>query len=101
MTLDVSPETGIGSRWAEPEDRRAATRNPYSPVMLVATLAATVGVIAYGWFLLNPENRGDLLPWAIVIFAEIVLVFHAVHHHEPFTAAGRRQWDAPQLDTGL
>lgn len=62
----------------DPDERRTATRNPYSPLVLVVTLLATLGVLAYGGFLLNPANRGDLIPWLIVIFAEIVLVFHAL-----------------------
>lgn len=61
-----------------PETRRAATRNPYSPVMLVATVVATLGILTYGWFLLNPAHRGDVLPWTLVIVAEVVLVFHAL-----------------------
>ena len=54
------------------------TRDPYSPVMIVATVMATIGVLAYAWFLLNPAHRGDLLPWLLVIVAEVVLVFHAL-----------------------
>ena len=61
-----------------PHTRRRATRSMYSPVMLVVALAALVGILAYGWFLLHPENRGDLLPWLIVIVAESILVFHAL-----------------------
>lgn len=61
-----------------PHTRRRATRNLYSPVMLLMALAALIGILAYGWFLLHPDNRGDLLPWLIVIVAETVLVFHAL-----------------------
>ncbi|WP_432557832.1 glycosyltransferase family 2 protein [Granulicoccus sp. GXG6511] len=69
----ASPPTG-----EVPDSRRAATRNPYSPVMLVVALIATIGVFAYAAFLLNPANRGDLLPWLLVIVAETILVFHAI-----------------------
>ncbi|WP_347349220.1 glycosyltransferase family 2 protein [Nigerium sp.] len=62
----------------EPGERRLATRNRYSPVVLAMTLLATIGVIAYGIFLLNPANRGDLLPWLMVIVAETILIFHAL-----------------------
>jgi len=41
-------------------------------------LIATIGVLAYTWFLLNPDNRGDWLPYALVITAEIVLVTQAL-----------------------
>lgn len=56
--------------------RRQATRNPYSPVMILLTLIATGGIIAYAIFLLNPANRGDALPYALVIAAEAVLIGH-------------------------
>lgn len=46
--------------------------------MVTVSLAATLGIIAYAWFLLNPSNRGDFLPWAMVVFAEVVLIFHAL-----------------------
>ncbi len=62
----------------EVDERRLATRSRYSPIVLVITLVATLGVLAYGAFLLNPDNRGDLLPWGLVVIAEVVLVFHAV-----------------------
>ncbi len=58
--------------------RRESTRNPYSPVMILVTLIATGGVLAYAIFLLNPGNRGDALPYALVIGAEAVLVTHAL-----------------------
>lgn len=61
-----------------PHDRQLATSNRYSPIALVITLLATAGVIAYGAFLLNPANRGDALPWLLVVVAESVLVFHAL-----------------------
>lgn len=62
----------------DPATRRTATRNPYSPVIIVVAVAALIGILAYGWFLLNPSNRGDILPWAIVICSEAVLIFHAI-----------------------
>lgn len=58
--------------------RRQQTRNPYSPVMILLTLIATIGILAYSAFLVNPANRGDFLPYAIVIAAEAVLVVHAL-----------------------
>ncbi|WP_232548151.1 glycosyltransferase family 2 protein [Propioniciclava soli] len=61
-----------------PRSRRQATRNPYSPVMVAVSLMALIGILAYAWFLLNPANRGDLLPWLLVIFAEVTLIFHAL-----------------------
>ncbi|MCB0911789.1 MAG: glycosyltransferase [Propionibacteriaceae bacterium] len=58
--------------------RRELVRNPYSPVMILLTLIATGGIIAYAIFLLNPSNRGDALPYALVIGAEAILITHAL-----------------------
>ncbi|WP_392507156.1 glycosyltransferase family 2 protein [Naumannella halotolerans] len=44
--------------------------------MILLSLLATFGVLAYATFLLNPDNRGDLLPYLMVIIAEAVIVFH-------------------------
>jgi cellulose synthase (UDP-forming) len=62
----------------DPQTRRTQTRNPYSPVMILLTLIATLGILAYSTFLLNPANRGDPLPYSIVILAESILVLHAL-----------------------
>lgn len=62
----------------DPARRRHATRNANSPVMIVVAVAALIGILAYAWFLLNPSNRGDVIPWVIVIVCETVLVFHAL-----------------------
>lgn len=61
-----------------PDTRRAATRQAFSPVLIVITALAAVGVLIYARFLLDPGNRGDLLPWLVVIAAEGVLVIHAL-----------------------
>ena len=60
------------------ETRQAATRTPYSPLMLLLTVLSTLGVLYYGWFLWRPENRGDMLPWLLVIVAESILVLHGL-----------------------
>ena len=61
-----------------PVTRRAETANPYSPVMILISLIATLGILFYAQFLLNPANRGDALPYALVIIAETILVAHAL-----------------------
>ena len=61
-----------------PVTRRAETADPYSPVMILLSLIATLGILFYAQFLLNPSNRGDLLPYALVIVAEVILVTHAL-----------------------
>ena len=51
---------------------------PYSPLMMLLTVLSTLGVLYYGWFLWRPENRGDMLPWLLVITAESILVLHGL-----------------------
>ncbi|TDT63855.1 cellulose synthase catalytic subunit [Frigoribacterium sp. PhB116] len=54
---------------ARPEGGRA-----HSPVMVLLVLIATLGILLYAQFLLNPSNRGDILPYAMIIVAEAILV---------------------------
>ena len=61
-----------------PDTRRAETANPYPPVLIVITLIATLGIIRYGMFLLAPGNRGNLLPYLMVVTAEFILIVHAL-----------------------
>lgn len=61
-----------------PLTRRAETANPYPPVLILITLLATIGIIRYAVFLLAPDNRGDLLPYLLVLAAELILVVHAL-----------------------
>ena len=61
-----------------PVTRRAETANTYSPVMILISLIATLGILLYAQFLLNPANRGDFLPYALVIIAETILITHAL-----------------------
>ncbi|MDO9590237.1 MAG: glycosyltransferase, partial [Microcella sp.] len=49
-----------------------------SPSVLLFILLALLGALAYTVFLFNPANRGDLLPFALVIVAEVVLIGHAL-----------------------
>jgi cellulose synthase (UDP-forming) len=61
-----------------PSTRRVASAQHYSPLLIVLTLLATAGVLLYATFLLDPSNRGDLVPWLIVVLAEGVLVVHTL-----------------------
>ena len=45
---------------------------------MLLVLLASAGVVVYAMFLLNPANRGDWLPYLLVITAETVLVSHAL-----------------------
>lgn len=49
-----------------------------SPSVLLFILLALIGAFAYTVFLFNPANRGDLLPYMMVILAEVVLIGHAL-----------------------
>ena len=59
-------------------DRRARVSTDYSPVMILLTVIAALGVLLYSSFLLNPANRGDWLPYSMVIVAESLLILQAL-----------------------
>jgi cellulose synthase (UDP-forming) len=69
-----------GARRSEhtPLARKAENQAAQSPTLLLFVVIAMVGVLAYTVFLFNPENRGDLLPFVLVIIAEVVLVAQAM-----------------------
>lgn len=49
-----------------------------SALFILVSVIATIGVLAYMLFLLDPAHRGDLLPYALVLTAETVLVAQAL-----------------------
>lgn len=49
-----------------------------SPSLMLLVLLASAGVLVYALFLLDPDNRGDWLPWVLVMAAETILVVHAL-----------------------
>jgi cellulose synthase (UDP-forming) len=61
-----------------PLTRRAETANPYPPILIPLTLLATLGILRYAAFLLAPGNRGNLLPYLLVVVAEMILILHAL-----------------------
>ncbi|MDM7829824.1 glycosyltransferase [Cellulomonas edaphi] len=68
-------------RTDEPRARPARSRETeiaQSPSMVLLVLLASAGIVVYALFLLNPANRGDWLPYVMVIAAETVLVVHAL-----------------------
>jgi cellulose synthase (UDP-forming) len=67
--------------------------------MILLTLIATIGILAYSAFLLNPANRGDFLPYAIVIAAETVLVVHALLAMWTILAGARSPRDDAYYET--
>lgn len=61
-----------------PLPRAAENGAANSPTLVLFVLIATIGVLAYTFFLLNPANRGDWLPYGLVITAEFILVTQAL-----------------------
>ena len=49
-----------------------------SALFVLISVLATIGVVAYMLFLLDPAHRGDPLPYTMVIVAESILVFQAL-----------------------
>ena len=76
MSFDPSHDLASDARAAL--ERRARTETVYSPLVILLTALAAVGIVLYSWFLLDPGNRGDLLPWSMVIVAETVLISQAL-----------------------
>jgi len=60
-----------------------------SPTSLLVAVVAVVGILGYSWFLLNPLNRGDWLPYGLVITAEFVLVAQALMSMWTILSGGR------------
>jgi cellulose synthase (UDP-forming) len=58
--------------------RNTDTQTSGSPTLVVLVLIALAGVVAYAAFLFNPANRGDPLPYALVITAEVILITQAL-----------------------
>lgn len=79
-TSVASPTTAPMRRYSVDDDVAHTPVNASikSPSVLLFILLALLGALAYTIFLLNPENRGDLLPFTLVIIAEVVLISHAL-----------------------
>ena len=60
------------------QHRPTPTGHAHSPSLVMLVLIATVGILAYAHFLLNPASRGDWLPYSLVIMAESILIFQAL-----------------------
>lgn len=58
--------------------RTSETETAQSPSLVLLVLLASAGIVIYAVFLLNPANRGDWLPYTMVLAAETVLVVHAL-----------------------
>ncbi|MEJ3404060.1 glycosyltransferase family 2 protein [Rathayibacter sp. YIM 133350] len=80
-----------GPRRSEDSPLARATENKaaQSPTLSLFVIIATIGVLAYTVFLINPSNRGDWLPYSLVIVAEVVLVSQALVSMWTILAGGR------------
>lgn len=58
--------------------RRSTRGAENSALFVLISIVATLGVLTYMLFLLNPANRGDTVPYALVMTAETILIFHAL-----------------------
>ena len=72
------PYRGPRRTEATPLARKVENSAAQSPTLLLFVVVATIGVLTYTAFLLNPANRGDWLPYTLVITAEMVLVAQAL-----------------------
>ncbi|SFJ67411.1 glycosyltransferase [Cellulomonas sp. KH9] len=64
---------------ARPHTRRAPENEAaQSPSLMLLVLLAAAGILVYAVFLLNPGNRGDWLPYALVMTAESILILHGL-----------------------
>ena len=64
-----------------PDFRRKQVMNEgghQSPTLMAVVTLATIGVLAYAGFLLYPGNRGDWLPYSLVLVGETILLVHAL-----------------------
>ncbi len=74
---------------------RALRTSETSALFILVSVVATLGVVAYSMFLLNPANRGDFLPYALVIIAESVLVVQALLSMWTILSSGYEPRDFP------
>jgi cellulose synthase/poly-beta-1,6-N-acetylglucosamine synthase-like glycosyltransferase len=74
---------------------RALRTSETSALYILVSVVATLGVVAYSMFLLNPANRGDFLPYALVIIAESVLVVQALLSMWTILSSGYEPRDFP------
>ena len=70
--------TGTRRTDQTPLPRKAENQRVQSPTLLLFVVIALLGVIAYSIFLLDPANRGDPLPFTIVLIAEVLLISQAL-----------------------
>jgi len=60
----------------ESDDRRRGARD--SPSLMMLVLVATIGVLLYTTFLFDFSNRGNWIPYLIVLTAESIIILQAL-----------------------
>jgi cellulose synthase (UDP-forming) len=83
-------------RTDDPEARPASrtdTSAAESPSLMLLVLLASAGVVVYAVFLLNPANRGDIVPYLMVVVAETILVGQALASMWTILSAGHNPRD--------
>ena len=60
----------------ESDDRRRGARD--SPSLMMLVLVATIGVLLYTTFLFDFSNRGNWIPYLLVLTAESIIIFQAL-----------------------
>ena len=105
-----SPYRGNRRSGQTPLPRKPENGAAHSPSLYLFVLIATIGIVAYTAFLLNPDNRGDWLPYSLVMSAELLLVVQALFAmwtilsggHDPrgftFHHAQERLYDGATMD---
>lgn len=72
LNEQLPPDTGV----RESDDRRRGARD--SPSLMMLVLVATIGVLLYTTFLFDFSNRGNWIPYLMVLSAESVIIFQAL-----------------------
>ena len=70
--MPSAPDTDV----RESDDRRRGARD--SPSLMMLVLVATIGVLLYTTFLFDFSNRGNWIPYLIVLTAESVIILQAL-----------------------
>ena len=81
MSLEHNDQTNGCHRHPTPEcresdDRRRGARD--SPSLMMLVLVATIGVLLYTTFLFDFSNRGNWIPYLMVLTAESVIIVQAL-----------------------
>ena len=76
-------------------DGSAVRSSETSALFVLLSVVATLGVVAYSLFLLNPSNRGDALPYFLVITAESILILQALLSMWTILSSGYEPRDFP------